>query len=37
VVWAGDAARAAALLGQAGERVFEVGEIRVGVRSVVYA
>ena len=37
VVRAGDAARAAALLGQTGERVFEVGEIRAGVRSVVYA
>jgi phosphoribosylformylglycinamidine cyclo-ligase len=37
VVRAGDAARAADLLGQAGERVFDVGEIRAGVRSVVYA
>jgi phosphoribosylformylglycinamidine cyclo-ligase len=37
VVRAGDAGRAADLLGQAGERVFDVGEIRAGVRSVVYA
>src|SRR5437016_6396692 len=37
VVRAGDTGRAADLLGQAGERVFDVGEIRAGVRSVVYA
>jgi phosphoribosylformylglycinamidine cyclo-ligase len=37
VVRPGDAERAAALLGQAGERVFDVGEIRAGARSVVYA
>ena len=37
VMRAGDAARAAQQLTAAGERVFEVGEIRDGVRSVVYA
>ena len=37
VVRPGDAARAAQTLSAAGERVFDVGEIRAGVRSVVYA
>jgi phosphoribosylformylglycinamidine cyclo-ligase len=37
VVRPGDAARAAQALSAAGERVFDVGEIRVGARSVVYA
>lgn len=37
VVRAGDADRATRSLTGAGERVFEVGEIRDGVRSVVYA
>jgi phosphoribosylformylglycinamidine cyclo-ligase len=37
VVRHGDAARAAETLSAAGERVFEVGEIRAGARSVVYA
>jgi phosphoribosylformylglycinamidine cyclo-ligase len=37
VVRPDDAERAAALLAQAGERVFDVGEIRAGGRSVVYA
>jgi phosphoribosylformylglycinamidine cyclo-ligase len=37
VVRPGDAARAAQLLTAAGERVFDVGEIRAGARSVVYA
>jgi phosphoribosylformylglycinamidine cyclo-ligase len=37
VVRAGDAARAVQALTAAGERVFEVGEIRDGTRSVVYA
>jgi phosphoribosylformylglycinamidine cyclo-ligase len=37
VVRPGDAARAAQLLTAAGERVFDVGEIRAGVRSVIYA
>jgi len=37
VVRPGDAARAAQTLSAAGERVFDVGEIRAGARSVVYA
>jgi phosphoribosylformylglycinamidine cyclo-ligase len=37
VVRPGDAPRAAQLLTAAGERVFDVGEIRAGARSVVYA
>jgi phosphoribosylformylglycinamidine cyclo-ligase len=37
VVRAGDASRADRALTGAGERVFEVGEIRAGARSVVYA
>ena len=37
VVRPGDAARAAQTLTAAGERVFDVGEIRAGARSVVYA
>ncbi|MDO8477994.1 MAG: phosphoribosylformylglycinamidine cyclo-ligase [Candidatus Rokubacteria bacterium] len=37
VVRPGDAARAAQALSAAGERVFDVGEIRAGARSVVYA
>ncbi len=37
VVRPADAERAAALLGEAGERVFDVGEIKAGARSVVYA
>ena len=37
VVRPGDAARAAEVLSAAGERVFEVGEIRAGDRSVIYA
>ena len=37
VVRPGDAARAAQILSEAGERVFDVGEIRAGARSVVYA
>jgi phosphoribosylformylglycinamidine cyclo-ligase len=37
VVRAGDATRAAQVLTAGGERVFEVGEIRDGARSVVYA
>jgi phosphoribosylformylglycinamidine cyclo-ligase len=37
VVRAGDAARAAQFLSAAGERVFDIGEIRAGARSVVYA
>jgi phosphoribosylaminoimidazole (AIR) synthetase len=37
VVRPGDSARAAQILGAAGERVFDVGEIRAGARSVVYA
>jgi phosphoribosylformylglycinamidine cyclo-ligase len=37
VVRPGDAARAAQVLSAAGERVFDVGEIRAGARSVVYA
>ncbi len=37
VVRPGDAARAAQTLSAAGERVFDVGEIRPGARSVVYA
>jgi phosphoribosylformylglycinamidine cyclo-ligase len=37
VVRPGDAARAAQILSEAGERVFVVGEIRAGPRSVVYA
>jgi phosphoribosylformylglycinamidine cyclo-ligase len=37
VVRPGDAARAGQALSAAGERVFEVGEIRAGARSVVYA
>src|SRR5262249_45984606 len=37
VVRAADAARAVTQLGAAGERVFDVGEIHVGPRSVVYA
>jgi phosphoribosylformylglycinamidine cyclo-ligase len=37
VVRAGDASRAVQALTAAGERVFEVGEIRDGARSVVYA
>ena len=37
VVRTADAARAAQALTAAGERVFEVGEVRDGVRSVVYA
>jgi phosphoribosylformylglycinamidine cyclo-ligase len=37
VVRAGDASRAVQALMAAGERVFEVGEIRDGARSVVYA
>jgi phosphoribosylformylglycinamidine cyclo-ligase len=37
VVRPGDAARAARSLSAAGERVFDVGEIRAGARSVVYA
>src|SRR5262249_340113 len=37
VVRAADAARAMSLLGAAGERVFDVGEIRAGTRSVIYA
>jgi phosphoribosylformylglycinamidine cyclo-ligase len=36
VVRPGDAARAAQILSAAGERVFDVGEIRAGGRSVVY-
>ena len=36
VVRPGDAARAAQILSAAGERVFDVGEIRAGARSVVY-
>jgi phosphoribosylformylglycinamidine cyclo-ligase len=37
VVRPGDAAPAVRILGAAGERVFDVGEIRAGPRSVVYA
>ena len=37
VVRPGDAARAGQALSAAGERVFEVGEIRAGDRSVIYA
>ena len=37
VVRPGDAGRAAQTLSAAGERVFDVGEIRAGARSVVYA
>ena len=37
VVRPGDAARAAQSLSAAGERAFDVGEIRAGARSVVYA
>jgi len=37
VVRSGDAARAGQVLSAAGERVFEVGEIRAGDRSVIYA
>jgi phosphoribosylaminoimidazole (AIR) synthetase len=37
VVRPGDGAPAAQILEAAGERVFEVGEIRAGARSVVYA
>jgi phosphoribosylformylglycinamidine cyclo-ligase len=37
VVRPDDAARAGQALSAAGERVFEVGEIRAGARSVVYA
>jgi phosphoribosylaminoimidazole (AIR) synthetase len=37
VVRPGDAARATQALRAAGERVFDVGEIRAGPRSVVYA
>ena len=37
VVRPGDAARAAQILSEAGERVFAVGEVRAGPRSVVYA
>jgi len=37
VVRAGDAGRAAQILEAAGERVIDVGEIRAGARSVVYA
>ncbi|MBI1726386.1 MAG: hypothetical protein HYR50_03875 [Candidatus Rokubacteria bacterium] len=37
VVRPGDAARAAQALSAAGERVFDVGVIRAGARSVVYA
>jgi hypothetical protein len=37
VVHPGDAARAAQTLSASGEQVFDVGEIRAGARSVVYA
>jgi phosphoribosylformylglycinamidine cyclo-ligase len=36
VVRPGDAGRAAQALTASGERVFDIGEIRAGVRSVVY-
>ena len=37
VVRPADAARAGQALSAAGERVFEVGEVRAGDRSVIYA